>query len=197
MRLDVRVGERDAWPNLSRVTSITGKIEVIDDYDPDDDEYGIAVVDLGGVREMKYPTRFVVQGVAQRIVGTSLESACDIDLRAPETRGQDPVVVELPRLTKARHVQIGSDRGFPRELVLPELTEVKTLVIQLATRRPSIVRLPKLARGSVEIVAPFGFEEKRATKSVIAIPTLRASSIRVRKDHAAFVERLLEAGRAY
>jgi hypothetical protein len=71
---------------------------------------------------------------------------------------------------------------------------VKKLVLQLATRRPSVIRLPKLASGEVEIVAPFGFDAGRAKKSVIALPLLATSSIHVAKgEHAAFVEGLLRA----
>src|SRR5262249_30035858 len=72
VRLDVRVGLRTEWRDLSGVGLVTGRLSVIDDYDPDDDMYGVPVVDLGAVREMKYPATLAVQGACLRIVGANL-----------------------------------------------------------------------------------------------------------------------------
>jgi hypothetical protein len=75
VRLDVNVGVRTAWRDLSGTSRVTGNIRVIDSFDPTDDAYGLPVVDLGAVREMKYPATLYVQGDCLRIVGASLESA--------------------------------------------------------------------------------------------------------------------------
>lgn len=178
VRLDVRVGKPGLWPDLSAVERVTGRIEVIDSWDPgrqDPLAWGLRVVDLGAVRELKHPAHFYVQGRCERIVGLQLEKAAGVHLT-----GNGAPRVELPRLKVLRHGRfgLGSSDGSARELVLPALVEAKELTIDLPDE-PFVLRLPKLAKGQL-VVAADRVRRERAADSVVDVPLLPRKDIELR-----------------
>jgi hypothetical protein len=170
VRLDVRVGRRSAWIDLSNVAVVTGRIDVIDDYKPGS-PYGLRDVDLGGVRECKYPCRIEVSNNGTtRLVGRQLERADEISVH-PRVK---PVLVDLPKLRVLRRGLFNLTTGGVLEL--PELVEVKKLEITVGDE-PFTLRLPKLAKGTLVITPTNGGDVSH--DSVAFAPLLPCTKIEI------------------
>lgn len=185
--LNVLVGKPGVWPDLTNVETIKGRLQVVDSYDetrPDPSAYGLRIVDLGGVRVMKYSSSFYVQGACERIVGKHLEAADSI-----EFRGSGEQHIELPKLQKLRFGNV--TLGQSRELVLPELVEVQKLTLRLP-RETCKVMLPKLEKGELVLVV-----ETFDAASVLEIPLLARSNVHVEaRDQAQRAQLLAHLGPA-
>lgn len=180
LSLQVFVGKPGVWPDLKHVERIKGRLSVVDSYDParpDPSAYGLREVDLGAVREMKYPTTFYVQGATERIVGKHLEAADSM-----EFRGAGAQHIEMPKLAKLRYGTI--TLGGCGELVLPVLREVKRLSLHL---RPGPVKvvLPHLELG--ELVLQL---ERLDATTVLDIPRLARKNVRIEAGNPDLVERV-------
>ncbi len=178
--LNVFVGKPGVWPDLTNVETIKGRLQVVDSYEetrPDPSAYGLRIVDLGGVRVMKYSTSFYVQGACERIVGKYLEAADSLELR-----GSGEQHIELPKLQKLRFGNV--TLGQSRELVLPELVEVQKLTLHLPWG-PWKVSLPKLEKGTL-ILHVDGFD----AQNTLDVPFLSRSNIRVEAKEQGIRDRI-------
>lgn len=176
LQLQLKIGQPGQWPDLSAVACVTGRIYIVDSWDParkDASDWGLRVVDLGAVRELKYPCSLCVTGMCERVVGVSLEKADTIVIS-----GRGHPRVELPRLRSLGRGSFGDPtrEGAPMsEVELPALEEVKSVRFVLPNA-PFVVRLPRLRKGRI-ILHANAVSDDRLRDSVLEIPALSRSGI--------------------
>jgi hypothetical protein len=166
VRFDVIVGAPGVWPDLRGVERITGRLEVIDNYEAR--TWGLPSVDLFEVRELVYPSRLCVQGSTKRLIARALEKADTIESR--EARA-----VELPALHTASYLKLGPE---PAVIELPALEQVKKLMIRAPYGRPLTIRLPRLLRGELELTLESS-NPAELKGSVLEVPQLDRKKIKI------------------
>lgn len=160
------VAKAGEMPDFTGVSLLKGHLWITSGYKPDG-SYGVPVVDLGDVVEMKHPSTLRCPHYVPAIIGRKLVKACDLQLGQGYDAESLDSTVTFPVLTK---LALASFRV--RKLSLPALRVVKRLNLTFVDRLE--VDLPALAEGilHIELEGPPTLEAIR-----IHVPKLPGSRI--------------------
>lgn len=137
------VAKPGQMPDFTGVSLVKGHLCITSGYKPDG-SYGVPVVDLGDVVEMKHPSTIQCPHYVPALIGRKLVKACDLQLgQGSESYNLDSTVT-FPVLTKLAHASLRV-----RRLSLPALRTVKKLTIPIVDRLE--LELPVLAEGTLQL----------------------------------------------
>jgi hypothetical protein len=178
VRLDVRVVYANDWIDLSGVEVVTGVIDLVSSYEG---KYGVRAIDLGAVRELKYPGRLSIEGDCEAVVGKQLVRADAITIGTIFEGALD-----LPILHTLRSGRFSLPRYRHSSFVLPALETAKELTFFINGGSFEI-RLPALTTAKLEIdvndisddqVAASTFDAPKLPRSMIQVRGRNASGLR-------------------
>jgi hypothetical protein len=181
VRLDVRVVYANDWIDLSAIEVVTGVIDLVSSYEG---KYGVRAIDLGALRELKYPGRLGIDGNCEAVVGKHLERADAITIGTIFEGA-----VDLPILHTLRSGRFSLPRYHHSSFVLPALETAKDLTFFINGGSFEI-RLPALTTAKLEIDVN-DISDDQIAASTFDAPKLPRSMIKVRGRNASGLRKVL------